>query len=108
MALHAPRTTTLAAMSEDNFSRKGRNQMERCNTLAAAYAARCKAGTRPAGAMREEGGADGRTDAPETPAVARAGLDEAVLLDVLRRSAGPCDRVFASRLAIVVGSQHVP
>jgi hypothetical protein len=82
--------------------------MERCNTLAAAYAARCNAGNRIAGgAVREEARADGRIDARGTPPLARAGLDEAALLDVLRRSAGPCDRVFASRLAFSPGNERV-
>ncbi len=82
--------------------------MERCNTLAAAYAARCNAGNRIAGVLREEARAHGRIDARETPPLARAGLDEAALLEVLRRSAGPCDRVFASRLALNLGNERVP
>jgi hypothetical protein len=83
--------------------------MERCNTLAAAYAARCCAGNRAAGGVeREEARADSRIAPHATPPlVVRGGLDEAVLLDVLRRSAGPCDRVFASRIAHCLGTQSV-
>jgi hypothetical protein len=79
--------------------------MERCNTLAAVYAARCKTSDRtPGRALREEARAGGRIEAPETDPLTRAGLDEAVLLEVLRRSAGPCDRAFASRLAFSLGN----
>jgi hypothetical protein len=79
--------------------------MENRNTLAAVYAARCKAGNPNAGSTaREEPRAEEKRRAPAAPA-ARGALDEAVLLDVLRRSAGPCDRIFASRLAFSLGAE---
>jgi hypothetical protein len=80
--------------------------MERCNTLAAAYAARCNAGDRTAGGTkREEARAEARVDARGSVPPVHVGLDESVLLAALRRSAGPCDRVFASRLAFGLGNE---
>jgi hypothetical protein len=37
----------------------------------------------------------------------RGGVDPAMLLEVLRRSAGPCDRVFASRIGHCIGRGSV-
>jgi len=82
--------------------------MDHCNTLAAAYAATSKARKLARdGSGREEARAETTNAGRTSPSPVHEGVDPAVLLEVLRRSAGPCDRVFASRIVHCIGSGSV-
>jgi hypothetical protein len=81
--------------------------MDQRNTLAAAYAATCKAGNPARGGGREEVRAEDANAVRTSPSPVRGGMDPAMLLEVLRRSAGPCDRVFASRIGHCIGRGSV-
>jgi hypothetical protein len=81
--------------------------MDQRNTLAAAYAAGLMKRKRVTGG---EGREEARAEAGRAVCVSPMGhgrLDEATLLDVLRGSAGPCDRTFASRIAGCLGPERV-
>jgi len=78
--------------------------MDHCNTLAAAYAAKSKAqAVAPGASGREEARAEDTNAAHTSRSPVRGALDPAVLLEVLQRSAGPCDRAFASRIVHCIG-----
>jgi hypothetical protein len=106
MASHAPGTMTAAA-SGDKLNRQGRRKMDHCNTLAAAYAATSKARNLARGGGREEARAQDANAVHTSPSPVRGDVDQAMLLEVLRRSAGPCDRVFASRIGHCIGRGSV-
>jgi hypothetical protein len=81
--------------------------MDQRNTLAAAYAATSKAGGFARGGGREEARAEETNAVHTSPSPVRGGVDPAMLLEVLRRSAGPCDQVFASRIGHCIGRGSV-
>jgi hypothetical protein len=81
--------------------------MDQRNTLAAAYAATSKARSIARDGGREEASAENANAAHTSPSPVRGAVDPAMLLEVLRRSAGPCDRVFSSRIGHCLGRGSV-
>jgi hypothetical protein len=81
--------------------------MDQRSTLAAAYTAGLMKRKRVSDEdRREEASAEAGRAVYGSP-VGHGRLDEATLLDVLRGSAGPCDRTFASRIADCLGPERV-
>jgi hypothetical protein len=78
--------------------------MENRNTLAAAFAAMSQqkmsgtaCPTQPVAAIPDAG-------VPLRPRPEQPRFDDEVLLAALRQSAGPCDRIFATRIAGLIGA----
>jgi hypothetical protein len=81
--------------------------MDHRNTLAAAYAAMSKARQLAQGGGQEEEKAENTNVVHSSPSPVHGDVDPAKLLEALRRSAGPCDRVFASRIGRCIGPGSV-